>query len=114
MIKLKKKYICIILFVFYRYFEVDILYNQIKVLVDKARERVKEVYKVVLKLYIEVIFIQLLVFDFDVLDGNIERIKISVSKEKLGLGDGGLVLVFGFFIENFIIDLFLCCFFLIL
>lgn len=52
-------------------------------------------------------------FDFDVLDGNIERIKISVSKEKLGLGDGGLVLVYGFFMKNFIIDLFLYCFFLI-
>lgn len=108
---LKYKYTCIILFAFYRYSEADTLYNQTKALADKARERAKEAYKVALKLYTEATSIQLPVFDLDVLDGNTERIKTSVSKEKLGLGDGGSVSTYGFPIENSTTDLSLCCLF---
>lgn len=108
---LKYKYTCIILFAFYRYSEADTLYNQTRALADKARERAKEAYKVALKLYTEATSIQLPVFDLDVLDGNTERIKTSVSKEKLGLGDGGSVSTYGFPIENSTTDLSLCCLF---
>lgn len=108
---IKYKYTSIILFAFYRYSEADTLYNQTRALADKARERAKEAYKVALKLYTEATSIQLPVFDLDVLDGNTERIKTSVSKEKLGLGDGGSVSVSGFPIENSTTDLSLCCLF---
>lgn len=99
---------------FYRYSEADTLYNQTKALADKARERAKEAYKVALKLYTEATSIQLPVFDLDVLDGNTERIKTSVSKEKLGLGDGGSVSAYGFPIKNSTTDLSLCWLFSIL
>lgn len=100
------------MFAFYRYSEADTLYNQTKALADKARERAKEAYKVALKLYTEATSIQLPVFDLDVLDGNTERIKTSVSKEKLGLiGDGGSVSAYGFPIENSTTDLSLYCLF---
>lgn len=88
---IKYKYTSIILFAFYRYSEADTLYNQTRALADKARERAKEAYKVALKLYTEATSIQLPVFDLDVLDGNTERIKTSVSKEGVGLGDNGFL-----------------------
>lgn len=84
------------MFAFYRYSEADTLYNQTKALADKARERAKEAYKVALKLYTEATSIQLPAFDLDKLDDNTEKIKSSVRKEGVGLGDGGSVSAYAF------------------
>lgn len=99
------------MFALYRYSEADTLYNQTKALADKARERAKEAYKVALKLYTEATSIQLPAFDLDKLDDNTEKIKSSVRKEGVRLGDGGPVSAYAFPQENSTTDLSLYCLF---